>query len=161
MLRACGLKSRTPVRESAKLIWAGSSSRSLRPKSILEPGWDSGWPKRSLKSTEAQSPPAAIFPLMGPVERNSRSCCRRPRPHTQWLVERSVFPANLGLKSKGSVMRGKVVVITGATSGIGQVAAEKLAAMGARMVLVARDRNRREATLAQLRRVGPEAAHTI
>jgi len=58
-------------------------------------------------------------------------------------------------------MRGKVVVITGATSGIGQVAAEKLAAMGARMVLVARDRNRREATLAQLRRVGPEAAHTI
>ena len=36
-------------------------------------------------------------------------------------------------------MKGKVVVITGATSGIGQVAAEKLAAMGARIVQVARD----------------------
>jgi len=31
-------------------------------------------------------------------------------------------------------MKGKVVVITGATSGIGQVAAEKLAALGARIV---------------------------
>ena len=31
-------------------------------------------------------------------------------------------------------MKSKVVVITGATSGIGQVAAEKLAAMGARIV---------------------------
>ena len=36
-------------------------------------------------------------------------------------------------------MHGKVIVITGATSGIGQVAAERLAGMGARMVLVARD----------------------
>ena len=35
-------------------------------------------------------------------------------------------------------MQGKVVVITGGTSGIGQVAAERLAAMGARIVLVAR-----------------------
>ena len=37
-------------------------------------------------------------------------------------------------------MHGKVVVITGATSGIGQVAAEELAEQGARMVLIARDR---------------------
>ncbi|HEV8129681.1 MAG TPA: SDR family NAD(P)-dependent oxidoreductase [Acidobacteriota bacterium] len=36
-------------------------------------------------------------------------------------------------------MQGKVVVITGATSGIGQVAAERLAGMGPRIVLVARD----------------------
>jgi NAD(P)-dependent dehydrogenase (short-subunit alcohol dehydrogenase family) len=36
-------------------------------------------------------------------------------------------------------MRGKVVVITGATSGIGRIAAETLAAQGARIVLVARD----------------------
>jgi hypothetical protein len=35
-------------------------------------------------------------------------------------------------------MHGKVVVITGATSGIGQIAAEALAAQGARIVLVAR-----------------------
>jgi len=56
-------------------------------------------------------------------------------------------------------MRGTVVVITGATSGIGQVAAERLAAMGARLVLVARDRTRGEATLARLRERGPGLAH--
>lgn len=58
-------------------------------------------------------------------------------------------------------MRGKVVVITGATSGIGWVAAEKLARMGARLVLVARDRSRGEATLARLREAGPGAAHSV
>jgi len=58
-------------------------------------------------------------------------------------------------------MHGKVVVITGATSGIGQAAAEKLAAMGARIVLVARDKARAEATLAHLREVGPRAAPTV
>ena len=31
-------------------------------------------------------------------------------------------------------MKGKVVVITGATSGIGEIAAQRLAAMGARIV---------------------------
>jgi len=46
---------------------------------------------------------------------------------------------------------GKTVVITGGTSGIGQVAAEELAGMGARIVLVARDRARGEAALARLR----------
>jgi NAD(P)-dependent dehydrogenase (short-subunit alcohol dehydrogenase family) len=58
-------------------------------------------------------------------------------------------------------MQGRVVVITGATSGIGQVAAEKLGRMGARLVLVARDRDRGEAALARLRDAGPNAAHTI
>jgi len=55
-------------------------------------------------------------------------------------------------------MNGKVVVITGGTSGIGQVAAEKLAAMGARIVLVARDQQRGQATL---RRLAGPAAHSI
>jgi NAD(P)-dependent dehydrogenase (short-subunit alcohol dehydrogenase family) len=58
-------------------------------------------------------------------------------------------------------MRGKVVVITGATSGIGQAAAEKLAAMGARLVLVARDQARAEATLARLRGLGSDATPTV
>ena len=40
-------------------------------------------------------------------------------------------------------MTGKVVVITGATSGIGQVAAEKLASLGGRLVQVERLRARR------------------
>ena len=35
-------------------------------------------------------------------------------------------------------MKGKTVVITGGTSGIGEVAAEALAQMGARIILVAR-----------------------
>jgi NAD(P)-dependent dehydrogenase (short-subunit alcohol dehydrogenase family) len=61
-------------------------------------------------------------------------------------------------------MRGKTVVITGGTSGIGQVAAEKLAAMGARIVLVARDKARGEQTLARLQQAGPGAhpmEHTV
>lgn len=58
-------------------------------------------------------------------------------------------------------MKGKVVVITGATSGIGLVAAEALAGMGARVVMVARDRQRGEATLARLRAAGPAADHGI
>jgi NAD(P)-dependent dehydrogenase (short-subunit alcohol dehydrogenase family) len=56
-------------------------------------------------------------------------------------------------------MHGKVVVITGATSGIGQVTAERLAGMGARIVAVARDRARGEAALARLRERGPGPAH--
>ena len=52
-------------------------------------------------------------------------------------------------------MNGKVVVITGGTSGIGQVAAERLAGMGARVVLVARDKVRAEATLNSLKHIAP------
>ena len=58
-------------------------------------------------------------------------------------------------------MRGKVVVITGATSGIGAVAAEKLAAMGARILVIARDRTRGEATLKRLRERAPGVAHHL
>jgi NAD(P)-dependent dehydrogenase (short-subunit alcohol dehydrogenase family) len=52
-----------------------------------------------------------------------------------------------------------IIVITGATSGIGQVAAEALAAQGARIILVARDRERTDRTLARLRAIGPRMAH--
>ena len=58
-------------------------------------------------------------------------------------------------------MQGKTVVITGATSGIGEVAALALARKGARIVLVARDRERALGTLDKLNRVNPvaHAAH--
>jgi len=61
--------------------------------------------------------------------------------------------------TKEATIRGKIVVITGATSGIGQIAATRLAALGARIVLVARNRARADATLTGLREVGPNLAH--
>lgn len=56
-------------------------------------------------------------------------------------------------------MHGKTVVITGATSGIGQVAAETLAREGARVVFVARDVVRARTMLDRLIRANPDAAH--
>jgi NAD(P)-dependent dehydrogenase (short-subunit alcohol dehydrogenase family) len=56
-------------------------------------------------------------------------------------------------------MDGKVVVITGGTSGIGEVAAVELARLGARIILVARDRDRVARTLAQINAAGPGLAH--
>ncbi|MGB8365995.1 MAG: SDR family oxidoreductase [Rhizomicrobium sp.] len=56
-------------------------------------------------------------------------------------------------------MSGKTVVITGATSGIGEVAADRLAVKGARIVFIARDRTRGEATLKHLRAIAPGPDH--
>jgi NAD(P)-dependent dehydrogenase (short-subunit alcohol dehydrogenase family) len=58
-------------------------------------------------------------------------------------------------------MLGKTVVITGGTSGIGEVAAVALARMGARIVLIARDSKRAEATLARLRETAPDGRHAV
>jgi hypothetical protein len=58
-------------------------------------------------------------------------------------------------------MQGKVVVITGATWGIGEVAAQRLAGMGARIVLVARDKIRGEAALTRSRSYGTNSSHSI
>jgi NAD(P)-dependent dehydrogenase (short-subunit alcohol dehydrogenase family) len=63
--------------------------------------------------------------------------------------------------SREAPIRDKVVVITGATSGIGRIAAEKLARQGARIVMVARDRGRAEETLARLRELGPRIDHRV
>ncbi|MGO9786417.1 MAG: SDR family oxidoreductase [Stellaceae bacterium] len=51
----------------------------------------------------------------------------------------------------GGIMTGKTVVITGATSGLGSVAAARLAELGAKLILVARDRAKAEAMAIQLR----------
>jgi NAD(P)-dependent dehydrogenase (short-subunit alcohol dehydrogenase family) len=59
------------------------------------------------------------------------------------------------------MMQGKTVVITGATSGIGEVAAIELARMGARIVAVARSKARGEATLARLDEQAPGIGHRI
>ncbi len=52
-------------------------------------------------------------------------------------------------------MDGKVILLTGATSGIGRVAASELARTGARLVLVGRDPAKTEALVRELRAVNP------
>ena len=54
-------------------------------------------------------------------------------------------------------MQGKVVVVTGATSGIGESAALQLADLGATVVPVGRDAKRLERVGAELRKRGSEA----
>ena len=56
-------------------------------------------------------------------------------------------------------LEGKVAVVTGATSGIGEATALALASQGARLLIVARDGERAAATLARLGEAGPDAAH--
>jgi NAD(P)-dependent dehydrogenase (short-subunit alcohol dehydrogenase family) len=56
-------------------------------------------------------------------------------------------------------MQGKTVVITGATSGIGEVAAIRLAEQGARIVFTARDKARAGDTMAVLKKANPSADH--
>ncbi|MDE2133627.1 MAG: SDR family oxidoreductase [Alphaproteobacteria bacterium] len=57
-------------------------------------------------------------------------------------------------------MQGKTVVVTGATSGIGEVAAVELARQGARIVFIARNPLRRDTTLARLSFANDKAEHT-
>ncbi len=58
-------------------------------------------------------------------------------------------------------MQGKTIVVTGGTSGIGEVAALTLASQGYRIVLVARDKARGEATLSRLEEIGAGRGHQI
>ena len=58
-------------------------------------------------------------------------------------------------------MRGKTVIITGATSGIGEVAAIRLAEQGARIVFTAREEKRGAVTMAKLQKANPGAEHVL
>jgi NADP-dependent 3-hydroxy acid dehydrogenase YdfG len=51
----------------------------------------------------------------------------------------------------------EVVVITGASAGVGRATARRFAGDGARLGLIARDRERLDATAAEVRRLGGEA----
>jgi NAD(P)-dependent dehydrogenase (short-subunit alcohol dehydrogenase family) len=58
-------------------------------------------------------------------------------------------------------MEGKTVIITGATSGIGEVAAIRLAEKGARIVFTARDKARADDTMAALKKANATADHAL
>ncbi|HXU73046.1 MAG TPA: SDR family oxidoreductase [Polyangia bacterium] len=58
-------------------------------------------------------------------------------------------------------MQGKRVLVTGATTGIGRVTAIELGRAGAEVVLVARDREKAESTLAALREAGAPPAQVL
>ena len=60
-----------------------------------------------------------------------------------------------------AALEGKICVVTGATSGIGLVTAERLGAMGARVVLVGRDPAKGEAALLRVRRRAPQVQAEI
>jgi NAD(P)-dependent dehydrogenase (short-subunit alcohol dehydrogenase family) len=57
-------------------------------------------------------------------------------------------------------MKGKICVVTGATSGIGKAAATALAGLGATVVLVGRDRGRTEAVAAEIGSAGASPPQT-
>ena len=56
-------------------------------------------------------------------------------------------------------MKGKTIVATGATSGIGEVAVLALAGLGARIVFIARDEARAQATMRKLEAKAPGLGH--
>lgn len=64
------------------------------------------------------------------------------------------------LQCFGVVMKGKIIVATGATSGIGAVAVETLAKLGARIVFVARDATKAEAMRVRLEQIAPGLGHS-
>lgn len=55
-------------------------------------------------------------------------------------------------------MQGKVCVVTGATGGIGRITARELACQGATVIIVGRERERGESTVAEAHAVGAAAA---
>jgi len=59
------------------------------------------------------------------------------------------------------LMRGKTVLITGATSGIGKATALSLAAMGADLAITGRDRERTEGTAQEIRAAGGSAVQVF
>jgi NAD(P)-dependent dehydrogenase (short-subunit alcohol dehydrogenase family) len=58
-------------------------------------------------------------------------------------------------------MKGKTIVATGATSGIGEAAVLELARLGGRIVIVARDEARAQATMRKLEAKAPAARHRV
>ncbi|MGK2955979.1 MAG: SDR family oxidoreductase [Solirubrobacterales bacterium] len=71
--------------------------------------------------------------------------------------ERELDPDLYKDRSLGGAIGGKIVMITGASSGIGQAAAEKAAAAGAKVLLVARSVDKLEVIKAEIEEQGGDA----
>jgi len=71
--------------------------------------------------------------------------------------ERHLDPDLFIDRSLEGKIKGKVVVVTGGTSGIGEATAIKLSAAGAKVVIVARDPEKAQATLAKIKGAGGHA----
>jgi dehydrogenase/reductase SDR family protein 12 len=92
----------------------------------------------------------------------SSHSCRLERPLTRDFLERLVLPGAIGFTPLGYNMRksswsafpelpeGRVAVVTGATSGLGRVTAEKLAALGAQVILVGRNQEKLEVAIREI-----------
>jgi NAD(P)-dependent dehydrogenase (short-subunit alcohol dehydrogenase family) len=65
------------------------------------------------------------------------------------------------IETEDRSMKGKTIVATGATSGIGEVAVLELAGMGARVLVVARDQGRARATMRKLEAKAPGLGHCV
>src|SRR4051812_10427966 len=62
---------------------------------------------------------------------------------------------------EGGMMQGKTVIMTGATSGIGEGAAVRLAGQGARIVFTPRGKGRADETLAKLKQANAKVDHAV
>jgi len=71
--------------------------------------------------------------------------------------ERHLDPDLFVDRTLSGAVRGKVVIVTGGSSGIGRASALKLAAAGAKIVIVARDPEKLEETRAEIEKAGGKA----
>lgn len=88
--------------------------------------------------------------------------CTRKRPINRDLMDRLVLPGALGFTRFGYALRKRAwsallelperrtAVVTGATSGLGRVTAERLAALGARVILVGRNQDKLETAVGEI-----------
>ncbi len=104
-----------------------------------------------------------VFPAGRTAELLTRAGIRvPPLEEYAWRLwdywERRLDPDRPGIEPLSEAIRGRTVLITGGSAGIGRASALRLAAVGAKVIIVARDPARLEATLATIRALGGEAA---
>ena len=127
---------------------------------------------KAARKTPAATPPA--LPAAKPTRPAAQGAVRRARPAALEAVEQvtrlikaspvgragAVVPAMVQANKAGRLaqaVRGKVVVVTGASSGIGEDCALKLAAAGATVILAARTPEKLQQTLSKIERRGGRA----